>query len=196
VGFLHEHLDFAIKLAKKAGKLLIDMQTRPEIISNIDVEGKGLITKADIASDKFLIEEIKQNFPRHSILTEETGLITGNEYKWIIDPLDGTNNYARGSREFSVSIGLKYRDRRIVGVVFAPALDDLYYTSFGEGAYYIHDSLIKQVKLPEKPLSPKFTMSFATDIDWHQFEIDRGSYSRHQSHRDRVFGIRHGSTHG
>src|SRR5437868_1345154 len=91
-------LNFAIETAREAGGLLLEKFGR-----NIKVSKKGdinLVTEADLASEKLIIERIKSHYPQHSILAEESGeavIIGGNnKWKWIIDPLDGTTNFAHG----------------------------------------------------------------------------------------------------
>ena len=100
--------------------------------TNID-----LVTKADIESENFIIKEIQENFPKHSILTEEKGeLLSDSEYLWVIDPLDGTTNFAHNLPIFSVSIGLvKKNSETICGVVYNPAADKCFYAEKNKGAY-------------------------------------------------------------
>ena len=100
--------------------------------TNID-----LVTKADIESENFIIKEIQENFPKHSILTEEKGeFLSDSKYLWVIDPLDGTTNFAHNLPIFSVSIGLvKKNSETICGVVYNPAADKCFYAEKNKGAY-------------------------------------------------------------
>ena len=126
--------DTAVDAAKRAGALL-----REHLGGNIRVEYKGevdIVTEMDKRAEALIIGAIRQGFPDHSIITEETGgLETSSEYKWIIDPLDGTTNYAHGFPVFCVSIGVELRGEAILGVVYNPMLDELFLAQKGKGAF-------------------------------------------------------------
>jgi myo-inositol-1(or 4)-monophosphatase len=95
-----------------------------------------LVTEADHASDKAIINVIKTNFPDHFILSEETGnQPTSSEYKWIIDPIDGTINFAQGIPICCVSIGVEKAGEMIAGVVYSPFLREFYFAEKGKGAF-------------------------------------------------------------
>ncbi len=95
-----------------------------------------LVTNIDTQSEQELIKRIKAEFPEHGILSEESGSTGENsEYLWIIDPLDGTVNYAHRYPVFSISLALQYRGTVILGVVYAPALKELFEAVKGNGAY-------------------------------------------------------------
>ncbi|MFZ5351724.1 MAG: inositol monophosphatase family protein, partial [Bacillota bacterium] len=95
-----------------------------------------IVTEIDYESERMLISRIQECYPEHSILSEEEGMLNeGNDYMWIIDPLDGTNNYFHGYPIFSVSIALYYKGEAMLGAVYVPKLDELFYGSRGEGAY-------------------------------------------------------------
>ncbi|NMB48069.1 inositol monophosphatase [Candidatus Kuenenbacteria bacterium] len=95
-----------------------------------------IITPADLAAEKIILSAIKKNFPTHRILSEEAGYNQKNsDYLWIIDPLDGTTNFAMGNPLFSVSIALSYQDEIILGVVYVPFLKDLYVAEKNKGAF-------------------------------------------------------------
>lgn len=95
----------------------------------------NLVTEADHAAEKAIIEVIRNSYPDHFILSEETGEIkTDSEYKWIIDPIDGTVNFANGIPLCCVSIGLEKDSEMIMGAVYAPVLNELYFAQKGFGA--------------------------------------------------------------
>ena len=106
--------------------------------TNID-----LVTNADIESENFIIKEIQKKFPEHSILTEEKGeLLSNSEYLWIIDPLDGTTNFAHNLPIFSISIGLVKKDTgTICGVVYNPAADKCFYAEYPKVKVKHYDTL-------------------------------------------------------
>lgn len=94
------------------------------------------LTNIDIESEKRLISFIKQSYPSHSILGEETGFNDNkSEYEWVIDPIDGTTNYIHGYPAFTISIALKHKGITKIGVVFVPNLDFKFTAIAGEGAY-------------------------------------------------------------
>ncbi|ADL12909.1 inositol monophosphatase family protein [Acetohalobium arabaticum] len=108
--------------------------------SNFQVNCKSsdvdLVTEVDELSEEILIEKINNNYPDHSILAEESGVADNDsDYRWVIDPLDGTTNYAHGFSIFAVSIALEYKEEVVLGVVYIPPLDHLYWAVKGEGAF-------------------------------------------------------------
>ena len=129
-------LDFAIQTARDAGRILAERFGRKIEISNkseID-----LVTESDLASERLIIDRIKTYYPRHSILAEESGASDGAEnqdgWRWIIDPLDGTTNYAHGYPCFCVSIALENQGRLEIGVVYDPIRDEMFAAERGQGA--------------------------------------------------------------
>jgi myo-inositol-1(or 4)-monophosphatase len=95
----------------------------------------NLVTEADHASEKAIIDMIRKNFPDHFILSEETGEIKqDSDYKWIIDPIDGTVNFAHGIPLNCVSIGLEHSGEMIMGIVYNPHLNELFFAEKGKGA--------------------------------------------------------------
>jgi len=129
-------LNFAIQTARDAGRILADRVGRALQISNKgDID---LVTESDLASEKLIIDRIKTHYPRHAILAEESGITTAvsgdSDWKWIIDPLDGTTNYSHGYPCFCVSIGLERAGRIELGVVFDPLRDEIFTAERGQGA--------------------------------------------------------------
>jgi len=132
-------LNFAIQTARDAGSILADRIGRALQVSNKgDID---LVTEADLASEKLIIDRIKSHYPRHAILAEESGAIEGfkavsgeTEWRWIVDPLDGTTNYAHGYPCFCVSIGLERSGLLEIGVVYDPNRDEVFAAERGQGA--------------------------------------------------------------
>src|SRR6185369_10609451 len=94
-----------------------------------------LVTEFDKRSEEVIISSIQQNFPEHSILAEESGHNnTISEYQWVIDPLDGTTNFAHGIPVFSVSIALLKNNSPVVGVAYDPLRDEMFSAEAGQGA--------------------------------------------------------------
>jgi len=127
-----DELAFATDVARQAGALLIASYERLE---RVDYKSKrDVVTNADYASERLVIDAIRARFPGDAILAEESGEHAGvlrddgshNGRLWVIDPLDGTVNYANGIPYYCVSIGLVVDDRPAVGIIYDPARDDLY----------------------------------------------------------------------
>jgi myo-inositol-1(or 4)-monophosphatase len=96
-----------------------------------------LVTEIDKKSEDYLLKKIEGKYPGHAILGEETGSHDReSDYLWVIDPLDGTNNYAQGLPIYCISVGLKYKGEAVLGVVYAPQLDEMYTAIKGGGAFY------------------------------------------------------------
>lgn len=145
---LSEELEFAIELAKKAGKIVMK-----NAHCNVSIAYKknehDPVTAADLEADAYIISEIKKKFPEDGILTEESKNDLSRlkkERVWIIDPVDGTLNFKEYAlsdctkkefRYFAVQIGLTINKEAVLGVLYAPALDELYYASKGSGSYKI-----------------------------------------------------------
>lgn len=124
----------AIVAAYKAAAIL---QSRFGNISRIrKKDAVEIVTEADTESEREIISAIQAKFPQHSILSEECGLKDGNsEFRWVIDPLDGTVNFAHQVPIFCISIALTYRDDIVLGVVLNPVDGQLYTALRGQGAY-------------------------------------------------------------
>ncbi|HEV8592085.1 MAG TPA: inositol monophosphatase family protein [Pyrinomonadaceae bacterium] len=129
-------LNFAIETARDAGQILLEKFGR-----QIAIRKKGeinLVTEADLASEALIIERIKSYYPKHAILAEESGeaVVMGPEtlWKWIIDPLDGTTNYAHSYPCFCVTIALEHEGEIVIGVTFDPTRNELFAAEKGQGA--------------------------------------------------------------
>jgi myo-inositol-1(or 4)-monophosphatase len=128
-------LNFAIQTAREAGQILLEKFGRK---INISLKGDiNLVTEADLASEKLIIERIKSYYPKHSILAEESGnaVVSGDSnWKWIIDPLDGTTNFAHGYPCFCVTLALEHEGKIVLGVTFDPTRNELFAAERGQGA--------------------------------------------------------------
>jgi len=131
---MKDAVEVAVSAALAAGKI---QRERSQNIGRIFPKGnRDLVTEVDILCEEEVIRIIKKRFPDHQILAEESGASGGNSSpsKWIIDPLDGTINYAHGFPCYCVSIGLEHEGEIIVGVVYNPNLDELFVAEKGKGA--------------------------------------------------------------
>jgi myo-inositol-1(or 4)-monophosphatase len=127
-------IEVAVESAIAAGKLLA------RNFGNIaEIESKGdrnLVTNVDKAAERIIIEKIRETFPAHGIIGEESGMsVSDNRYLWIIDPLDGTHNFIRDINIFGVSIGVLCDGEFVAGVIYMPKDDELYVSEKGSGAF-------------------------------------------------------------
>jgi len=131
---MNAFIEFAVQTAREAGKLLKCRLNTPH---TIDYKGViNLVTEADRMSEALILDRIQKRFPDHSVLAEESPESTGgSEYRWIVDPLDGTTNYAHGYPVFCVSIALEQRGCIIAGVVYNPMMDELFLAEQGKGSW-------------------------------------------------------------
>jgi len=127
-------VNLAIEAGKEVGKLLLDNFDKEKRI-----ESKGdrdLVTEIDKKAEEIIVDKIKTKFPSHGILGEEgVRKDLGNDYLWIIDPLDGTHNYIRNINIFGISIGVVYKGDFILGVIYIPGENELYVGEKDNGAY-------------------------------------------------------------
>jgi myo-inositol-1(or 4)-monophosphatase len=144
-------------IAREAGALLMDY-----FHQHLKIEYKGeadLVTAADRASEVLIRDRIRKQWPAHDVLGEEQGLSDqGSEYRWYVDPLDGTTNFAHGFPVFCVSLGLEHKGRRIAAVVYDPTRDELFSAEQGKGAQLNGDTIhaSKAATLKESLLATGF----------------------------------------
>jgi myo-inositol-1(or 4)-monophosphatase len=124
-----------LEAAYAAGEIILEYFQGTFRIEN--KEGiNNLVTEVDKLSETKIIEIIKKHFPDHSIVSEEIGeLMQDSDYQWIIDPIDGTVNFAHGIPICCVSIGVKHKDEMIFGAVYNPVMDEFFFAEKGKGAF-------------------------------------------------------------
>ena len=130
---MHDFMETAVNVATEAGRLL---KTNLGRLHSIEMKGAiDVVTEMDIRAEELIIKILRGVFPTFGILTEESGeRAASSEYRWIIDPLDGTTNYAHGYPVFCVSIALEKNGETILGVVYNPMLAELFTAEKGRGA--------------------------------------------------------------
>ena len=160
-------LKTAVIAAKQAGQIMLKRRGYP---GKIDYKGRiNLVTEVDLLCEKKIIEVIKNNYPDHSILAEERGEIaTDSDYKWIIDPIDGTTNFAHDFPFYCSSIALEIKGTIQIGVVYVPVLDELFAVQKGNGAF-LNDKKIQVSKCNMLKTSMLAT-GFAYDV--HETDMD------------------------
>ncbi len=133
---MHPMLNIAVRAARVAGSIIVrGFENRADLVK--EVKGSNdYVTQIDKEAEMAIIHKIKQSYPEHSFLGEESGETQGEsaEFQWIIDPLDGTTNFIKGIPHFAVSIALIHKGRLDQGVVFDPIRGELFTASRGQGA--------------------------------------------------------------
>jgi len=125
-----------IYIAKEAGEIIRNAHGTRFTIEIKSNNLKNLVTEIDKKSERTIIDFIKKKYPSHNILAEEGGETkSSSDYLWVIDPLDGTTNFAHGLPIFSVSIGLQYKNETVAGVVYDVMRDVIYSAEKGSGSF-------------------------------------------------------------
>jgi myo-inositol-1(or 4)-monophosphatase len=131
---MQSYLESAVDIAREAGALLASFFER-----RVGFELKGdfdLVTVADRASEQLVVERLRSHFPTHAIVGEETGAHAGtSDYRWFVDPLDGTTNFAHAFPMFNVTLGLEHAGEMVAGVIYDPIRGEMFSAERGAGAY-------------------------------------------------------------
>jgi len=123
-------------LARKAGDTLMKHFRQDWALLKKRGTAKEVATRYDKEVDRLIVDEIKKHYPRHSLLTEESGSLQDDlDWLWIVDSLDGTGNFADFNPLFSVCIALMHQSELLLGAIYAPAIDEFYFAEKGKGAY-------------------------------------------------------------
>jgi myo-inositol-1(or 4)-monophosphatase len=131
---MHPMLNIAVRAARRAGDIILRNLDR---VQGINVDHKGYndyVSEIDRQAEATIIDTLRTAYPGHSILAEESGLHGEDEFRWVIDPLDGTTNFLHGYPQFAVSIALQHKGRLEQGVVYDPLRQELFTASRGSGA--------------------------------------------------------------
>jgi myo-inositol-1(or 4)-monophosphatase len=129
-------IDFTVRLVRKAGGMLLEAFQSDHDSVSLRSTAKEAASSYDKSVDRLIVEEVSKAYPRHSLLTEESGYHKADdEWLWIVDSLDGTGNFSNRNPLFAVCIALMHRGDLSLGVIYAPALNELYLAEKGKGAY-------------------------------------------------------------
>tara|TARA_B100000678_G_scaffold41128_1_gene30651 strand:- start:488 stop:1282 length:795 start_codon:yes stop_codon:yes gene_type:complete len=130
------NINVMVKACRKAAKILIRDFGEVEKLQ-VSLKGPGdFVTVSDKRVEKILIDELQRARPNYSILSEEIGLIKKDEeFKWIIDPIDGTANFLHGIPHFGISIGLEHNKEIICGIIYDPIKNEMFFAEKGNGSY-------------------------------------------------------------
>ncbi len=159
-------IEQATQIALDAGKILI-----AKLKTGITIQHKGsidLVTDADRASEEYIVEQLRAAFPNHGILGEEGARVEGSsDFLWVIDPIDGTTNFAHGFPYFSVSLGLLKGDEVVLGVVYNPMTEECFVAQRGSGAFLNGERIAvsTQATLQESLLTTGFPYDIATTTE-------------------------------
>ena len=177
---LNKELTEAINIIKVAGEEVLKIYNSTSLDIEIK-EDNSPVTKADKLADKIIREYLSIKFPHYAFLTEESSvdfLRLENDYVWIIDPLDGTQDFVDHNVGFAVNIALAYKHEVVVGVVYVPATGDLYFASKGQGSYHLHDDICERIHVDDKTSDLTCLVSIHFFMDSEKELIER--------HRDKI----------
>jgi myo-inositol-1(or 4)-monophosphatase len=127
-------LTIAVRAAREAGRIITRNFNRIDRLTISDKGSNDFVSEVDRNAEAVIINLLREKYPNHAILAEESGKHGADDYLWIIDPLDGTTNFLHGFPQFAVSIALKIKGRLEVGVVYDPVSEEMYTACRGEGA--------------------------------------------------------------
>jgi myo-inositol-1(or 4)-monophosphatase len=153
-------------VAREVGAMQLENLGRRDLIMDRKSTSIDLVTEIDRRSDDIIVGFLRQEYPDHAILAEESGE-SGQEsdYRWVIDPLDGTTNYAQGLPIFDVSIALEYRRKAVLGIVYEPVTNEMFTAIQGYGAY--HNGIRIQVSDKTELIDCVLATGFPYDIATH-----------------------------
>lgn len=131
-----EYLDFAVEVAREAGAIQTEHFRRGDLGVETKSNVYDVVTRVDKECESLIARRLAERYPDHALLGEEGGERgqAGSSWRWVVDPLDGTTNYSQGLPIFTISIALQHNGETVVGVVYAPYLDELFTAVKGGGA--------------------------------------------------------------
>jgi myo-inositol-1(or 4)-monophosphatase len=128
-------LNIAVRAARRAGNIIVRASRNLDIVAVKEKAANDFVSEVDHEAEQAIIRTLREAYPDHSILAEESGASGESEYQWIIDPLDGTTNFLHGFPQYSVAIALAHRGVVTQGVIYDPTRNDLFTATRGRGAY-------------------------------------------------------------
>ena len=153
-----KELEIAKKAAIHAGKAIMEIYNDVKDMQIEYKDGNMPLTAADKAANKIIVEYLRQAFPNYALLSEEEKddrVRLENDLCFVVDPLDGTKEFIKRNGQFTVNIALSYKHRSVLGVIYVPVTEELYFASQGLGAYLQHNNgLIEQIHVSDNVIRP------------------------------------------
>jgi myo-inositol-1(or 4)-monophosphatase len=186
---VQEYVELAIDAARSAGRLLLDLYER-----DLDLETKSsaidLVTEADRRAERLILDRIRSAYPQHAVLSEESGQVSeGDDLLWLIDPLDGTTNFAHTFPQFSVSVALYDGRHPCVGVVHDPLRDETFFAARGSGAW-LSSTRHSRRQLSVTRRTDLSTCLLATGFHYSRASVRQDNVAEFSRMISRVRGIR------
>lgn len=128
-------INIAVEAARAAGNIIVRAMKRLDTVKIAEKHPNDFVTEVDQRVEQEIISIIQKAYPTHSILGEEGGEIQGDDYQWIIDPIDGTRNFIHGFPHFAISIAVAHKNKLEHGVIYDPIRQELFTASRGKGAH-------------------------------------------------------------
>ena len=167
------------QVVKEAGDILLSYFNT--VLDRRTKKDGSFATDADLASEQYLIKALGQIMPEAGFYAEESGVTRVSEYMWVIDPLDGTTNFAQGISYFCISVALTYNDERILGVIYQPTTKDLFSAVKGYGTT-LND---KKIKVSDKRVFSQSVIGCALS-----YNIDQKLYSAISKVKLKAYSVR------
>src|SRR5687768_10341646 len=144
---MHPMLNTAVKAARRAGSIITRASRNLDIVAVREKAANDFVSEVDSEAERAIISTLREAYPGHAILAEESGASGTSEFQWIVDPLDGTTNFLHGFPQYCVSIALEHRGVVTQAVVYDPAKNDLFTASRGRGAF-LNETRMRVSKRP------------------------------------------------
>jgi myo-inositol-1(or 4)-monophosphatase len=132
---MHPMLNIAVKAARRAGGIINRATRNLDLIGVKEKSANDFVSEVDREAERSIIRTLREAYPDHAILAEESGASGSSDYQWIIDPLDGTTNFIHGFPQYAVAIALMHKGTVTQAVVYDPGRNDLFTASRGRGAF-------------------------------------------------------------
>ena len=142
---MHPMLNTAVKAARRAGNIVIRATRNLDVVAVREKAVNDFVSEVDHEAERAIISTLREAYPGHAILAEESGASGTSEFTWIIDPLDGTTNFIHGFPQYCIAIALEHRGVITQAVIYDPAKNDLFTASRGRGAF-LNDTRIRVSK--------------------------------------------------
>ena len=161
---MHPMLNTAVKAARRAGNIINRATRNLDLVAFKEKAANDFVSEVDREAEQAIIRTLRDAYPGHAILAEESGASGDSEYQWIIDPLDGTTNFIHGFPQFCVAIALRHKKIVTQAVVYDPSRNDLFTATRGRGAF-LNDQRIRVSKRTQLKSS-----LIGTGFPFRQFE--------------------------